>query len=118
MRKTVKLFNINNENYLVSADPIKVGDLAVVTVGGEYPNIVKCENEMVLNLITDSKLSLTKAFKVVAEPNQLDLSIDELSKIEENQWFCLIEEDESKLDERKDWGFSLPTTKKVKVIVE
>lgn len=118
MRKTVRLFNVDQKNYLVSADPIKVGDSAVVTVGGEFPSIVKCENEMVLDLIVDSKLTLTRAFKIVGFPEQFDLTDNELLTIEKNQWFCQIEEEESELETKKDWGFSFEPIKKIKVIVE
>jgi hypothetical protein len=118
MKKTVRLFNIDQKTYLVSADPIKVGDNAVVTVGGEFPSVVKCENEQVLNLIIDSKLSLTKAFKIVALPEQLDITDQEMAIIEQNQWFCQIDEEESEDEVKKDWGVSFAPTKKVKIIVE
>ena len=118
MRKTVRLFNVENKNYLVSADQIKVGDSAIVTVGGEFPSLVKCENEQVLSLITDSKLSLTKAFKIVAFPEQLDITDQEMTIMEQNQWFCQIDEEETEDETKKDWGMSFTPTKKIKVIVE
>lgn len=118
MRKTVRLFNIENKNYLVSADQIKVGDSAVVTVGGEFPSVVKCENDQVLNLITESKLSLTKAFKIVGFPEQLDITDQQMTILEQNQWFCQIDENEDEQDSKQDWGASFTPTKKVKIIIE
>ena len=38
--------------------------------------------------------------------------------IEQNQWFCQIDEEESKDEVKKDWGMSFTPTKKVKIIVE
>lgn len=117
MKKTVRLFNIDHKNYLVSADQIKVGDSAVVTVGGEFPSVVKCENEQVLNLITESKLSLTKAFKIVGFPEQIDITDQEMITLENNQWFCQIEEEETENDNKKDWGMSFTPTKKIKIFI-
>ena len=59
----VKLFVIDEKPYLGSTEEIFVGDEAIVTVNGQYPMIVKCENEIVLNLIKDPKLTLTRSFK-------------------------------------------------------
>jgi|688.fasta_scaffold1758859_1 hypothetical protein len=91
MSKAVRMYVVDNENYLVSGDEINLGDSAIVTVGGEFPSIVKCENEQVMKLITDSKLSLTKAFKIVAYPNDFEVSDEEYKKLEENNWMCWID---------------------------
>ena len=92
MEKIVRLFVVDNENYLVSGDEINLGDTAIVTVGGEFPSIVKCENEHVMKLITDSKLSLTKAFKVVGFPNEIEITNEQYNTLESNNWLCKLSE--------------------------
>ena len=56
MTKRVKLFLVDEKPYLVSLDEIKVGDKAIVTVGGQYPSLVDCSSEQVIKLITESEL--------------------------------------------------------------
>ena len=60
MKQKVKLIMVDQKPYIVSLDNIEIGDKVIVTVGGQYPSIVDCENENVLNLINGSKLSLNK----------------------------------------------------------
>ena len=69
MTKKVKLFMIDEKPYLASLDAIEVGDKAIVTVGGQYPSIVECQNEHIIKLITESKLTLTQPFKIFLEPD-------------------------------------------------
>jgi hypothetical protein len=83
-KKRVKLIMVEDQPYIVSSDEIKIGDKALVTVGGQFPSIVLCENEMVLKLITDSKLSLTAAFKVFMEPELIKFEPQQIEKILEN----------------------------------
>jgi hypothetical protein len=77
----VKLFVIDEKPYLGSTEEIFVGDDAIVTVNGQYPMIVKCENETVLNLIKDPKLTLTKSFKIHARPDKLKLTPEDIDRI-------------------------------------
>lgn len=81
MTKKVKLFIVDEKPYLASLDEIKVGDKAIVTVGGQYPTLVECENEMTLNLITDSKLKLTQPFKVFQGPDKVTLTSEQIEKL-------------------------------------
>jgi hypothetical protein len=78
-------------------DRPEIGDTAIVTVGGQYPSIVECENETVLNLLTDSKLTLTQSFKVLMRPNQLNIGPDQLQQIMENGGIMEVEEIEGEL---------------------
>jgi hypothetical protein len=39
MVKKLKLFMVDESPYMVSLDPIELGDKAIVTVGGQYPSI-------------------------------------------------------------------------------
>lgn len=77
----VKLFVIDEKPYLGSTEEIFVGDDAIVTVNGQYPMIVKCENEIVLNLIKDPKLSLTRSFRIHTRPEKLNLTPEDIDRI-------------------------------------
>jgi hypothetical protein len=89
----VKLIMVEEKPYLVSGEKIQIGDKAIVTVGGQFPSIVECQNEMVLKLITDSKLSLTSAFKIFAEPDYINFQKDQIEKILENDGLVNVEFD-------------------------
>lgn len=84
MKQKVRLIMVENKPYVVSMDKIEIGDNAVVTVGGQYPSIVKCENEIILNLLTESKLTLTQAFKIFMEPENIKFTQEQIDKILEN----------------------------------
>ena len=82
---------VDDKPYVVSLDKIEVGDKVIVTVGGQYPSIVECENETVLNLLTGSKLSLTQPFKVFMEPEYIKFTNDQIEKIMENEGLLEVE---------------------------
>ena len=92
MKQKVKLFMVEEAPYAVTLDRPEIGDTAIVTVGGQYPSVVECENETVLNLLTDSKLTLTQSFKVLMKPNQLNIGPDQLQQIVENGGIMEVEE--------------------------
>jgi hypothetical protein len=81
----------------VTLEQPQIGDTAIVTVGGQYPSIVECENETVLNLLTDSKLTLTQSFRVILKPNQLNIGPDQLQQIMENGGIMEVEEVDGEL---------------------
>ena len=81
MTKKVKLFMIDEKPYLASLDAIQIGDRAIVTVGGQYPSIVECQNEQIVKLITESKLTLTQPFKIFLEPDKITLNNDQIQKL-------------------------------------
>jgi hypothetical protein len=91
MKQKVKLIMVEEKPYVVSLDQVNVGDKVIVTVGGQYPSIVECENETVLNLLTGSKLSLTKAFKIFMEPDYIKFTPDQIEKILENDGLMDVE---------------------------
>ena len=93
MKQQVKLIMVDEKPFIVSLDSLKLGDKAIVTVGGQYPSIVQCESETVLNLITDSKLSLTNAYKIFMEPESLKFTSDQIDKILENDGQLEVEID-------------------------
>ncbi len=88
---------VNEAPYMVTLDRPEIGDTAIVTVGGKYPSVVECENETVLSLLTDSKLTLTQSFKVLMKPNQLNIGPDQLQQIMENDGVMEVEEIEGEL---------------------
>jgi hypothetical protein len=75
---------VDERPYVVSLEKIELGDKAIVTVGGQYPSIVECQNETVLNLLTESKLSLTQSFKIFMEPEYVKFTGEQIEKILEN----------------------------------
>jgi hypothetical protein len=75
---------VDERPYVVSLEKVEIGDKVIVTVGGNYPSIVNCENETVLNLLTQSKLSLTQSFKIFMEPEYVKFSGEQIEKILEN----------------------------------
>ena len=91
MTKKVKLFVVDEKPYLVSLDEIKVGDKAVVTVGGQYPSLVDCSNEQIIKLITESKLTLTQTFKVFMEPEKITLSQTQIDNLLEGDGVLEVE---------------------------
>jgi hypothetical protein len=93
MSKKVKLFMVDEKPYLASLDTPEIGDNAIVTVGGQYPSLVECSSELVLSLITDTKLTLTQAFKVVLPPEKITLTDDQINKILETDGVLEIEEE-------------------------
>ena len=75
---------VDERPYVVSLEKVEIGDKVIVTVGGNYPSIVNCENETVLNLLTKTKLSLTQAFKIFMEPDYVKFTDEQIEKILEN----------------------------------
>jgi hypothetical protein len=91
MTKKVKLIMVEERPYLVSLDKLEVGDKAIVTVGGQYPNIVECPNEQIIDLITNSKLTLNQAFKIFLEPEKVTLTKSEIEKLTEGDGVLEVE---------------------------
>ena len=83
-KQKVKLIMVEEKPYIVSLDKVEIGDKVIVTVGGQYPSIVECENETVFNLLTGSKLSLTQAYKIFMEPEFIKFQPEQIERILEN----------------------------------
>jgi hypothetical protein len=94
MKQKVKLIMVDQKPYIVSLDNIEIGDKVIVTVGGQYPSIVDCENENVLNLINGSKLSLNKAFKIFMEPEHIKFPQEQIEEILSNDGLMDVELEE------------------------
>lgn len=93
MKQNVRLIMVDERPFIVSLETLELGDKAIVTVGGQYPSIVECENETVLNLLKGSKLSLTNAYKIFMEPESLRFTSDQIEKILENDGQLEVELD-------------------------
>ena len=93
IKQKVKLIMVEEKPFIVSLDQLKLGDKAIVTVGGQYPSIVECANDTVLNLLLDSRLSLTNAYKIFMEPESLKFTSDQIEKILENDGELEVEID-------------------------
>lgn len=83
-KQKVKLMLVDNKPYVVSLDKVEIGDKVIVTVGGQYPSIVNCDNETIFNLLTESKLSLTQINKIFMEPEYIKFTTEQIEKIIEN----------------------------------
>ena len=92
-KQKVKMIMVEDKPYIVSLDEVKVGDKTIVTVGGQYPTFVDCENETILNLLTSSKLSLTQANKIFMTPENLRFTSEQIEKILENGGLLDVELD-------------------------
>ena len=95
-KQKVKLIIVDEKPYVVSLDKVEIGDKVIVTVGGQYPSIVDCENETVFNLLTGSKLSLTQAFKIFMGPEHIKFTPEQIEKILENDGIMDVEFDGTK----------------------
>lgn len=97
MKKKLKLHIVDEKPYLVSLDEIKIGDKLIITVGGQYPSIVECKNQITLDLITNPKLTLTQAFKIFMEPDKINLTPDQVDKVIENGGVLEVEIEDNKI---------------------
>jgi len=95
-KQKVKLIMVDEKPYVVSLDKVEIGDKVIVTVGGQYPSIVDCQNETVLNLLTGSKLSLTQSFKIFMEPEFIKFTPEQIEKILENDGMMEVQFDGDK----------------------
>jgi hypothetical protein len=93
MKQKVKLIMVDEKPFIVSLETLELGDKAIVTVGGQYPTIVNCENDIVLNLLKEPKLSLTNAYKIFMEPEAIKFTSDQIEKILENEGELEVELD-------------------------
>jgi len=73
MEKTFKLFLVEEKPYLTIDENVVIGDKVIVTVGDLYPSVITCQNEEQINLFQKSKLSMTKRYKVIMLPEQINL---------------------------------------------
>jgi hypothetical protein len=85
---------VDEKPYVVSLDKIEIGDKVIVTVGGQYPSILECNNELIYNIVVENKLSSNQAFKVFMEPEHIKFNPEQIEKILENDGLMDVELDE------------------------
>jgi hypothetical protein len=85
---------VDEKPYVVSLDKIEIGDKVIVTVGGQYPSILECNNELIYNIVVENKLSSNQAFKVFMEPDNIKFNPEQIEKILENDGLMDVELDE------------------------
>ena len=95
-KQKVKLIMVEEKPYVVSLDKIEIGDTVIVTVNGQYPQILKCENETIYTLVIENKLSSNQAFKIFMEPEYVKFTQDQIEKILENDGIMDVEFDGTK----------------------
>ncbi len=85
---------VDEKPYIVNLDQPKVGDEVIVTVGGQYPSLVKLENQTVYDLIINEKLTLTQAFRIFMRPENIQFTSDQIEKVLENEGLmeCVYED--------------------------
>lgn len=95
MTETLKLFMVKGELYLVSDEKVIIGDKALVTVGDEFPSIVECQNDDQIKLFQESKLSLTRRYKILQKVN--DVENDLKKHFKDKDGFILVEIENGKI---------------------
>ena len=84
---------VDDQPYIVNLEQPEVGDEVVVTVGGQYPSLVKLENQMVYDLILNKRHTLTQAFKIFMKPENVKFQPEQIEKILENDGIMEVEVD-------------------------
>lgn len=95
MTEALKLFMVKGELYLVSNEKVIIGDKALVTVGDEFPSIVECQNDDQIKLFQESKLSLTRRYKILQKVN--DVENDLKKHFKDKDGFILVEIENGKI---------------------
>lgn len=93
-KQKVKLIMVEDKPYVVSLEKPKIGDKVIITIAGQHPSIVTCENEIIYKLITENKLSSNQAFKIFMEPGSLKFTQQQIETILENEGIMDVEFDD------------------------
>lgn len=93
-KQKVKLIMVEDQPYIVNLEQPEVGDEVVVTVGGQYPSLVKLENQTVYNLIINERHTLTQAFRIFMRPENIQFTREQIEKVLENDGLmdCVFED--------------------------
>ena len=79
----------------MSNEKVIIGDKALVTVGDEFPSIVECQNDDQIKLFQESKLSLTRRYKILQKVN--DVENDLKKHFKDKDGFILVEIENGKI---------------------
>jgi hypothetical protein len=96
IKQKVKLIMVDETPYIVNSEVPQIGDEVVVTVGGQYPSLVKIENQIVYDLILNKNHTLTQAFKIFMRPEYIKFTPEQIEKILENNGLMDVEYDGTK----------------------
>ena len=75
-KQKVKLIMVEEKPYVVSLDKIEIGDTVIVTVNGQYPQILKCENETIYTLVIENKFTQDQIEKILENDGIMDVEFD------------------------------------------
>ena len=67
-KQKVKLIMVEEKPYIISLDKIELGDKVIVTVGGQYPSIVNCENETIREILITDCLPNILRWELIEKP--------------------------------------------------
>jgi len=93
-KQKVKLIMVEEQPYIVNLEQPEVGDEVIVTVGGQYPSIVKLENQTVFDLVMNKRHTLTQAFRIFMKPESIQFTPEQIEKVLENDGLmdCVFED--------------------------
>lgn len=93
-KQKVKLIMVDEQPYIVNLEKPEVGDEIIVTVGGQYPSIVKLESQVVYDLIFNKNHTLTQAFKIFMRPDSIQFTREQIEQVLESNGLmeCVFED--------------------------
>jgi len=91
MGQIFKLFMVDKKPYLTIDEEVKIGDMAIVTVGDMYPSVIECKNNEQINVIQKPKTSSTKRYKVIMKPEEVKLEQSIIESLSLNDLPVMVE---------------------------
>jgi hypothetical protein len=91
MGQIFKLFMVDKKPYLTIDEEVKIGDMAIVTVGDMYPSVIECKNDEQINVIQKPKTSSTKRYKVIMKPEEVKLEQSIIESLSLNDLPVMVE---------------------------
>jgi hypothetical protein len=91
MGQIFKLFMVDKKPYLTIDEDVKIGDMAIVTVGDMYPSVIECKNDEQINVIQKPKTSSTKRYKVIMKPEDVILEQSIIESLSLNDLPVMVE---------------------------
>ena len=91
MGQIFKLFMVDKKPYLTIDEEVKIGDMAIVTVGDMYPSVIECKNDEQINVIQKPKTSSTKRYKVIMKPEDVTLEQSIIESLSLNDLPVMVE---------------------------
>jgi hypothetical protein len=82
---------VDKKPYLTIDEEVKIGDMAIVTVGDMYPSVIECKNDEQINVIQKPKTSSTKRYKVIMKPEEVKLEQSIIESLSLNDLPVMVE---------------------------